>query len=179
MGRERLYARIALLSLPLWAPTWLSGCASPTAPADSPLLQTDSTAYDLVQTENDLHVSIAYAFTNQTGGRVYLVNCNGAFALHLERNEGDEWQTAWSPVLPACLGPPIVIAEDEVWRDTVEVRAGLHGSNLFPQFDVADPSGTYRIVWDNALDSFQDRLPFGTPIPLSERISNVFTLTRR
>ena len=55
---------------------------------------------------------------------------------------------------------------------------GLPDCNCLPQFDVADPAGTYRVVWDAALSSFDaDGPPFGHPLPLAERVSNAFQLT--
>ena len=161
----------------LIVPTLLNGCLSATGPSDPLLLQTDALSYELVRDDPGLRVSIPYTFTNRTGGPVYLVNCRGGFGLHLERDDGGEWHVAWSPVLLACLSPPIVIEEDEVWADTLEVWGAPPGSNWRPRFDVADPAGTYRIVWDAALSSYQDHLPFGAPLPLAERVSNAFQLT--
>ena len=123
-------------------------------------------------------MEIPYVFTNRTGGPVYLVNCRGAFALHLEREDDGAWRTAWVPVLQLCLSLPIVIETNTTFVDTLEVWGAPAGSNTYPQFDADDPSGTYRIVWDNALSSFQDSYPFGPQIPLDARISNPFTLRR-
>lgn len=52
------------------------------------------------------------------------------------------------------------------------------GSRTVPAFSDEDPQGIYRLVWIDALSSFQDRLPFGDQIPLQHRISNRFSLTR-
>ena len=161
----------------LIVPALLNGCLSVTGPADPPLLQTDALTYELVRDDSGFTVSIPYTFTNRTGGSVYLPNCRGGFWLHLEREDEGDWHAAWSPFLLLCLSPPIVIEEDEVWVDTLEVWGGLPGGNVWPRFDVADPAGTYRIVWDDALSSYQDHLPFGRPLPLAERMSNTFQLT--
>jgi hypothetical protein len=123
-----------------------------------------------------LATEIPYVFHNRTGAPVFLVNCNGAFALTLERLEGDQWKVAWGPFLPLCLSPPIVIEAGARFADTLHVWGSPPNQNSAPSFDVADPSGTYRLVWNAALSSFQDRLPFGEPIPLSYRVSNLFTL---
>jgi hypothetical protein len=58
----------------------------------------------------------------------------------------------------------------------VHVWGAKPGGNAGPRFDVADPSGTYRMVWTSALSSFQDHLPFGPQIPAEFRISNSFEL---
>jgi hypothetical protein len=143
------------------------------------LIQTESLEYQFQPDWIGLRVEIPYVFTNRTGRRVYLVNCNGAFALHLERENEGAWRSAWGPALEDCLSPPIVIRRNATFADTLRVWGAPPGSNTRPQFDVNDPSGTYRIVWDHALSSFQaDRYPFGPQIPLDARISNRFTIRR-
>ena len=142
-------------------------------------IQTDALEYELDSDGFGLYVEIPYVFTNRSGGTVYLVNCNGGFGLHLEREENGAWQYAWGPVLTMCLSPPILIASNATFADTLHVRAGSFGSNSFPQFDVDDPSGTYRIVWTAALSSFDaNSYPFGEQIPLEYRVSNRFTLRK-
>lgn len=50
-------------------------------------------------------------------------------------------------------------------------------SNVLPQFADAVPAGIYRIVWNAALSSYQDEtFPFGSPIDLDQRVSNVFEI---
>lgn len=141
-----------------------------------PLLQTESLEYELSAGSIALSTEIPYSFENRTGGVVYLVNCNGHFALVLQRLEGEQWVTAWGPVLNDCLSPPIVIAQGEVFADTVHVWGALPGTNAYPRFDVAQPAGVYRILWVDALASFQDHLPFGPQVPEEYRISNRFFL---
>ena len=141
-----------------------------------PLIQTDATTYQLVSDADGLSTEIPYVFENRTGASVYLVNCNGVFALRLERLERGQWNVAWSPVLPLCLSPPIVIEAGATFAATLHVWGSPPNQNSAPSFDVADPSGTYRLVWDAALSSFQDYLPFGEPIPFPYRVSNPFTL---
>ena len=158
----------------------VNGCLSATGPADPPLLQTDMLTVELVRDGDAFRTSIPYTFTNRTGGPVYLLNCRGGFGLHLERQEEGDWAPAWSPVLLACLSPPIVIDEAEVWVDTVEVVAGLPDGNLWPRFDVADPAGTYRIVWGAAFSSYRpDGPPWGRLLPWAERVSNSFELSTK
>jgi len=156
-----------------------SSCTTTTAPANPPLLRTEVLTVELVRTGDRFAATIPYTFTNRTGGPVYLVNCEGAFAFGLERRDEEGWTTAWSPILPACLSPPIVIAEDEVWADTMDVYGSVPGTNSYPQFDVADPAGMYRIVW-SALSSYSDDYPsFGRLLPLSQRLSNSFQIVTK
>ena len=154
-----------------------TGCFAATEPANPPLLQTDSLVVRLVQEGDLFRTSIPYTFTNRTGGAVYLLNCRGGFGLHLERKDAGGWTLAWSPVLLACLSPPIVIDEAEVWVDTLHVVAGLPESNVRPRFDIAEPAGTYRIVWNAAFSSYRpDGPPWGRPLPWAQRVSNSFQL---
>lgn len=155
-----------------------SACDTGTGPpADGELLlRTDSDSYVLQSDAFGLGVDIPYAFENRTGGAVYLVNCNGAFAYRLERWEDGGWSFAWGPVLPECLSPPIVIAHGTSFADTARVWGGFPSGNVYPRWDTSNPTGLYRIVWIDALTSFQDHLPFGEQIPLEYRVSNVFRL---
>lgn len=159
----------------------VSGCTSTLEPIERDeelLLQTDRLAYDLDRDDLGFETEIPYAFTNRTGAAVYLVNCGGAWALRLDRKVGNGWEQAWGPVIPSCLSPPIVIEAGEVFSDTLRVWGSRPGRDAHPQWDVADPSGTYRIVWVAALSSFEDRVPFGPQIPLEHRVSNAFHLKR-
>ena len=149
-------------------------------PADIEPIQTQSSTYEL-RTEGDmLRTEIPYTFTNRTGGQVYLVNCRGSFGVRLERLTESGWQTAWSPIMQMCLGPPIVIGQGSTFNHTLHVEAGIPGANIEPKFDFDDPSGTHRIVWTSALSSYDDReSPFGPQIPLEARVSNGFRLELR
>jgi len=159
-------------------------CASSTAPQfpvgpENPPIVTDRSAYMLTPENNGLSVTIPYVFTNQTSGPVYVVNCRGGFAKALQRWNGVAWADAWTPGLLDCLSDPIVINVGESYTTELHVWGARPGSDWFPQFDVADPSGWYRLVWIDALSSFDRNVPsFGTPIPFEKRISNSFELRR-
>jgi hypothetical protein len=159
----------------------VTGCDTYTGPDRDlePPIQTEDLLYELKSDGFGLRVDIPYTFTNSTDAAVYLTNCNGAFGLHLEREVDEGWKVAWSPALPMCLSPPIVIERNETFLDTLRVRAGEFGSNSYPQFDIEDPHGIYRIVWTAALASFDaNASPFGQQIPIEHRISNRFELER-
>jgi hypothetical protein len=50
-------------------------------------------------------------------------------------------------------------------------------TNVVPKFFATIP-GTYRIVWTDALSSYQDGGgPFGTQLPFEQRVSNRFAVT--
>jgi len=147
----------------------LNGCDSPTTVV-TPLLQTDAASYTLVRSADAYETRIRYVFTNRTGGPVYLANCQGSIGLLLERYEGGEWKTAWSPLFLACVSPPIVIGRGDTFMSSIHVWAAKPD----PWFDLANPKGTYRIVWTAARSSFQDDLGFGPRIPMEFRVSNSF-----
>ena len=159
---------------------WL-GCDTATGLSDDErFIQTESLVYELQPDWIGLRTEIPYTFTNRTGRTIYLVNCRGAFSIHLERQDEGAWKAAWSPVIPACLSPPIAIEKNTVFHDTLHVwGAPPDSSHYAPNFDLDDPSGVYRIVWGTGLTSFDaNAYPFGPLITLDWRVSNRFTLQR-
>lgn len=145
-------------------------------PAMSALFRTDSVAYTLRERDNGYVARIGVTFTNSTSDTTYFVNCNGAVGVGLEKLVEGNWRNAWSPVLPACLSPPIAVAPGATRSMPIELFSGLPGSNAYPQFAVAEITGIYRAVWNSAVTRYQNQLPFGEPLPLAQRISNRFTL---
>jgi hypothetical protein len=139
--------------------------------------QTDSLLYTLRADAIGYMGTIAATFTHRTGRTAYVVNCNGGTLLALERLVDGQWRTAWRPEIPACLSAPIVIASGATHQTQIGVFGGYPGSNIYPQFDVRDPTGVYRAVWFSVLSSYQERAPFGDPLPFESRVSNPFVLT--
>ncbi len=136
--------------------------------------------YDLVRKDGYWEGTIGYTWENRTGGDVFLVNCNGGFALHLERWNGSGWTPAWGPALPDCLSAPIVIAGGERRSFTLQVLGADPGSNWAPAFDRKDPAGWYRLVWTAALSSFDgSTYPFGEAIDAEHRTSSPFRIRTR
>ena len=158
------------------------GCKSPTpAEVEDTALVTDGTSFQIEMEGGGRHIwyrgQIPYSFTNRTGSKVYLPNCNGGFDVRLEMQKAGEWVHIWSPVLPDCLSSPIVIEPGEVYEMTLNVTGCLEGS-CGPRLVLPPSASTpIRIVWTDALSSYDEgSFPFGEPIPLEERISNRFTL---
>jgi len=164
----------------LLAAVVLGGCETATGPgpAGLQLIRTDQASYVLSRDPGyDAYVvDIAYSYENRTGAPIYLLNCNGGFAVLLQRLEGGVWVTAWGNFVYDCLSPAIVIEPDGTYADVLHVWGAKPGVRAVPRFDVADPSGVYRMVVVNALSSFRRSPPFGDPIPLSQRVSNSFRL---
>ena len=141
------------------------------------LFQTDSLAYTLRAGGAGYQADVGVTLTNRTTGTIYIVNCGGATSVQLEKRVGIAWQGVWSPAIPLCLSPPITVSVGSTYRTRISIFGGYPGTNGHPQFSVADVTGEYRAVWGSVLSSYQDRLPFGDPLPLEWRTSNRFTLT--
>lgn len=136
---------------------------------DSLAVTLDQERYVAGAVEGIHGIAINHRFTNRTTDTLYLVNCNGAFGVSLEREVDGEWQNAWSPPIPACLSSPIVIEP-----------GGRHpGSLVVPVVAEADPvdgvvPGIYRLMWGSILPSWSDAGPLAEAIPVEERTSEPF-----
>jgi hypothetical protein len=153
------------------------GCGGPTVPAagsDAPLQTSDLTYQLRDDGRGGLTTGIPFTYHNDTGRTVYLVNCGGDVPPSLEKWVDSRWVAAWSPILLMCLSPPIVIAPGDDFEYTLAVYAARHGSNAFPQFEVAEPQGTYRLVWHAPRHDYYSDAP--SPLPLDDRVSNTFEL---
>ncbi len=140
--------------------------------------QTDRLSYTLVTTPAGIEGQIAYVLTNHTGGPIFIVNCNGATSLNLEKQVGDRWVRAWGPVIPTCLSAPIVVEPEQEYRDVVHVFGGHPASNMDPKFTVDLVPGVYRLVWHDVLRTYDhNAFPHhGEALPMEQRISNHFRL---
>jgi hypothetical protein len=130
-------------------------------------------------TLNDRYIefSIGLSYTNPTGRSIYLPTCRGVNPPILEKKESQGWVVAFSPVVPACLGPPIVIQPGRSFEYTYNVQAYLPGSRSWPQFQTEVP-GRYRVVWQ-AYQTWSGNSPepgLGVELPRSASISNEFEL---
>lgn len=152
--------------------------ADPTVPSrDAVAFQTDSLSYTLLSASVGLEGKIAFVFTNPTSAPVYIVNCRGATSLRLEKQSGDTWVPAWSPVIPLCLSAPIVVQPGQQYAGVVHVFGGYPSTAMHPRFVVDSVPGVYRIVWADVLRTYNNRTyPFGEPLPLEQRVSNRFQL---
>lgn len=181
--------RVFAISVALAALALLPACReAPVAAADpvtgagfaaretAPLFQTESPSYTLVAGSHGYEGEIDVRFTNRTAGTVFFVNCSGATSVSLEKRVLGAWVAVWTPVLQQCLSQPIAVPPGGTYDWRIGVFGGYPGSNAYPQFTVANVAGTYRLVWHEALHSYQDRLPFGVPLALEHRVSNTFVL---
>lgn len=157
-----------------FAPTRSSAIAAQDSAA---LFRTDAATYAFTSTDIGSEGRIRATLTNRTGRTLYFVNCNGGTSLELQRLEGDQWKAFWSPVLLSCLSPPITVPDGGTRLFDISVFAGRTGSKYYPQFASALRTGLYRVIWHDAYFSYQDRLPWGEPVPESQRVSNSFVIT--
>jgi hypothetical protein len=130
--------------------------------------------YDARRVADGIEIRIPYVYRNVTGDSVYFINCNEIIVPSLEKRIGDTWSSVWTGATPACMSPPVVVPPDGEYMDTVHVLAR---PDMDPRFNVADPDGTYRLVWHGVVHSYHDEPPLGTPLPQDERTSNEFTLS--
>jgi hypothetical protein len=137
--------------------------------------RTDRTQYTLTATSGGLEVAIPFRYTNRTGRRIHLLNCNGIAPPHLEKRVGQAWVFAWGMATPDCVSLPIPIADGATYVDTLPVFHG--GGNVHPQFSVAPLDGTYRLVWEVIRWSEDGSLfAIGDTLPLRLRVSNSFLI---
>jgi hypothetical protein len=135
-----------------------------------PAVRTDSTSYHLLTTDAWHEVTIGVSYTNRTSVEVRIPTCVVPHPPLLEKLGPNGWFVAYSPVVLACLGPPVVIAPGEEYRLTYRVMAGRF-PNQAPRFQVDEIPGTYRLDWQ-VLGTRSGMLPE------SQRTSNTFEITQ-
>jgi hypothetical protein len=155
--------------------------AQPMSPALGPqgetALTTSAPSYRLQRGSSGWSGSIDFTFTNRSAREISLLNCRGGYGLHLEKRVGEEWVPAWRPVMLMCLSQPIRLAPGQSRRDTIPLFAGPRGSNTYPQFEVDEIDGIYRIVVNTAYWNYDHGgPPWGQEPPLELRVSNPFEI---
>jgi len=139
------------------------------------LFQTDSLAYALIHRDGTYNMVVDATLTNRTSGPIYISNCAGATGIYLEKQTAAGWTIVRSPILPACLSPPIVIAIGATYTFNVNLAGGDSGSTRFaPQYRVTDLNGEYRLLWDGAFSSYDQNSGTGAPLTENWRVSNHF-----
>jgi hypothetical protein len=176
-----------LVLLPLISAICLTACGSLDLLGTSPdfvddgtaLIRTDSAVYHVRTTSEAHELTIGVTFTNGTGGTTYIPTCRAPFPPVLQRWNGDQWVTVFSPVVAMCLGPPVVIPAGSTYHYSYRVM-GSRRPNTYPRFETSEISGTYRLVWQ-ILGSWTPDGPepgLGVELPLEQRVSNSFVLVQ-
>lgn len=178
MGRKRIIA----VSVQQFLLLLLVGCnervATPSRPVSPPApapaaaapVTVDRTHYVMRPGPYGPETTIVTTFRAPDDRSAYVVNCNGALSLGLQRQEGGQWVNAWIAEINGCMSPPIVVPP-----------RGTHVATMTPSsrketFTLT--SGTYRAVWHNVLASFDARgsgAP-GPDLPIEQRVSAPFTI---
>lgn len=138
------------------------------------LFQTDSLVYALVHRAGAYNMQVDAILTNRTSGSIYISNCAGATGIYLQKRTSAGWEIVRSPILPACLSPPIVVATGATYAFSVDLVGGDPGSNLAPQYRTTDLNGEYRLLWDGAFASYDGHSGTGAPLGEAQRVSNAF-----
>lgn len=145
-------------------------------PGDAPIV-TDRASYTLQRGSHGWETEITFQYANATARTISILNCNESFALRLEMREGGDWVSAWNPPIPMCLSRPIEISPGGSYGTTLSVFGGYPGSNTYPQFEVEEIDGTYRLVIESAYwDYDHDGPPWGEQLPLAARASHTFEI---
>jgi hypothetical protein len=164
----------------------LLACEGPPPPADpessglelSTLIRTDSTAYSLRWEDPGWTTTIGFAYLTESD-TVYIVNCNGAILMNLQKRESEGWTDAWYAEGNGCLSPPIVVPPGDVFRSEVVIWGAELGNRSYNTFRVDDIDGEYRLVWNQPVHHYEPGPgSFGDTIQLAKRVSNQFTLKR-
>lgn len=140
------------------------------AEADQPAVTTDRVRYRYAPAEHGDEVEIRSTLTAPDDQTVYIVNCNGAISIGLQRQTDGVWLNAWASIINQCLSPPIIVQPGRSHEHAFFVRRGSGSMRDDPRDTL--PRGVYRVIWNGVLTSFDEaRYPFGAELPAEQRVS--------
>jgi hypothetical protein len=154
----------------------------PAAPANTPPpapaapIRTDRSTYVLTNGSQGPEATIVATLRAPRDRALYILNCNGASGLTLQRKTDEGWVYSWVITMNACLSPPIVVPPggEHTARIYVHERAG---ATTYPKGRPMIESGTYRVVWTGVLTSFDAKKEgFGPELPIEQRVSAPITI---
>ena len=139
-------------------------------------IRTDRSSYVLTNGPRGPEATIVATLRAPAGQTLYIVNCNGASGLTLQRQTGNSWESAWLITMNACLSPPIVVPPSG--EHTASLFLHEHaGAVVYPQRARMIESGTYRVAWTGVLTAFDPNARgFGPELPLEQRVSAPITI---
>jgi hypothetical protein len=144
---------------------------SPPAP-----IRTDRSHFVLTNGPQGPETTIVATLRAPADRAVYIVNCNGATGVTLQRKVGEEWVWSWLIAMNACLSPPIVVPAGGEHTASIYVHE-RSGAVLNPKHGRMIESGTYRVVWTGVLTAFDTKVRgFGPELPLEQRVSAPITI---
>lgn len=116
--------------------------AEPAAP-----ITTDRARYTLQEGPYGPETTIVSTYTAPPERAVYLVNCNGASPMGLQRQVGNEWVLMWNIEMNACASAPIVIPPGGRHTGTFTAASGVDALVESRRTDTRLDPGTYRVIW--------------------------------
>lgn len=135
-------------------------------------VQTDRARYAMQEGPFGPETTIVSTYTAPATHDVYLVNCNGGFAVGLQRPVGEQWEHVWTPGMNACMSAPIVIRAGQSHQTTITVDSGVDAAVSSRHSDTKIGTGTYRVIWHGLLDSYEPNAsPPGPNVPVEQRVS--------
>jgi hypothetical protein len=156
----------------------LLGCRSASLDQREPpaTLVTDSTEYHAVLANGLYRADIGYRYTNHSRSSVSAVHCHTPPPPALEKNVGQGWVLAYSPVILMCETiPHFRVSAGATYRSTLHLAVAPPSRRMAPVLLVDSLPGTYRLRW--ALRAGDD--PTDRDAPMVEAISNEFDLLVR
>ena len=158
------------------------GCASAAGRGGSaPAIQTTQTRYALVDSAGIARLTIRMQYRNDAKRPVFFPTCRGPQPPRLEKRVGDEWVVAFAPVVPYCLGTPIMVRPGDTFDYSFTIVAGMPGTSFAPRFSVSEVPGTYRVLWEAFYGTIGDPTrptEVRDMVPLEQRVSNEFQIAR-
>jgi len=158
----------AQTAAPAKAPAPVNTPAVPAAP-----IRTDRSSYVLTNGPQGPEATLVATLRAPADRTLYILNCNGASGLTLQRKRGEEWVYAWMVGMAACASPPIVVAPggEHTGRIYLHDRPGGVPEPMGGRLE----SGTYRVMWTGVLTA-HDARGRGPELPLEQRVSAPFTI---
>jgi len=149
---------------------------------ESAPIQTDRLHYVARRRYEGVEFSVPFTYTNRSADTVFLPNCRVESGVDLDmalqKRVRGQWHRVWGSGTLLCLSPPVVIAPGKTYTDTLEVFGGTPGKQVYPEFEVREVEGEYRLAWTQLRGPFDAaRYPQGDTLPLDAKVSNAFALT--
>jgi hypothetical protein len=144
-------------------------------PPPAAAIRTDRTSYVLTNGPQGPEATIVATLRAPADQTLYILNCNGASGLTLQRRKGEEWVYSWIVGMNACMSAPIVLPPggEHTGRIFLHERGGEVPAPVGGKLE----SGTYRVVWTGVLNTFDaNKEGWGTEAPLEQRVSAPFTI---
>lgn len=133
---------------------------------------TDRPRYVMQEGPFGPEATIVSTYTAPADHDVYLLNCNGAFAVGLQRPIGEKWEHVWLPAMNACMSAPIVIRAGESRQAMIVVDSGVDAAVSSRRSGTKIASGTYRVIWHGLLGAYDPNAkPPEMDLPVEQRVS--------